>query len=220
MSDCVSSWESVFFDFDGVIAESAGVKADAFAALFAPYGPAVQESAVRYHLDNGGLPRREKLRHCFAAFAGTPADEAKLDEVGVAFFELVLDAVVEAPLVQGALETLQSLARMRTPAFVVSGTPTDELRQVVKRKGLDSFFVEVQGSPRAKPEIVAELVRRHRLRPERGLFIGDALADYRAARSAGLHFLGIVPVGTASVFPPETPCSPVVTLDIPGRFPA
>lgn len=206
------SWQAVFFDFDGVIADSTDVKIRAFAALFATYGHEVQQAVIRYHVDNGGMPRHEKIRHCYAVLAGHPLDEAGLEQAGRTFSHLVLDEVVAAPLISGALETLEELRLSGIPAFIVSGTPGDEMRLIVERKGLTPFFLEVHGSPQAKPVIVAEILARHGFRPDRCLFVGDALADYRAAQANGLHFLGIVPAGHTSIFPPGTPTSPTVTL--------
>lgn len=207
------SWQAVFFDFDGVIADSTQVKVRAFATLFAPYGVEVQEAVVRYHLDNGGIPRHEKLRHCFAAFAGQELTEAELEQAGRTFAALVVDEVVAAPLIDGARATLERLKRDNIPAFVVSGTPGDEMRLVVARKELSPYFAEVHGSPRTKPAIIIDILGRFGFSPGRCLFIGDAMADYRAAEAVGLRFLGIVPAGRPSIFPAHVPISPCLTLD-------
>lgn len=206
-----NEWQAVLFDFDGVIAASHEVKCAAFAALFAAHGPEVQQAVVRYHLDNGGLPRHLKLRHCREQIAGVAVDEAGLAELGERFAALVYEGVLAAPLLPG-VTTLRDLADRQVSAFVVSGTPAEEMRRVVAAKGLDPFFLEVHGSPRAKPEIIHDILARHRFTPDRCLFVGDALADYRAARATGLHFLGIVPAGMTSPFPEGTPCSAAVQL--------
>lgn len=205
------SWKAVFFDFDGVIADSTAVKVRAFAALFSPYGPEVQEAVVRYHLNNGGMPRHEKIRHCYEAYANRNLSEFELSDAGSTFSNLVLEEVIAAPLIPGALDTLQLLQQASIPAFVVSGTPGDEMRLIVQRKGLTSFFREVHGSPMVKPAIVSDILTRHDFTPGECLFIGDALADYRAAQANGLHFLGIVPQGAPSIFPANVPTSALVT---------
>jgi len=212
MNDSPLPWQAVFFDFDGVIADSTKVKVRAFAALFAAYGPAVQEAVIRYHLDNGGMPRHQKIRHCFATFAGHLPTDAELDRAGQTFSQLVLDEVIAAPLIPGALATLCQLQHAAIPAFVVSGTPGEEMRLIAWRKGLGSYFLEVHGSPLAKPALLADILNRYGYVPGQCLFIGDALADYRAAVATGLRFLGIVPEGRDSIFPREVPTSPVVTL--------
>jgi len=205
-------WQAVFFDFDGVIAASTEVKVRAFATLFAPYGPAVQEAVVRYHLANGGIPRWEKLRHCLETIAKQTTNDEELTRMGQAFADLVVDEVVAAPLIAGALPALEQLRASSVPAFVVSGTPEDEMRLIVERKGLQSWFIEVHGSPRPKAEIVRDILDRLFYTPDRCLFIGDALADYRAAQETGLHFLGIVPAGQVSIFPENVAIAATVTL--------
>jgi beta-phosphoglucomutase-like phosphatase (HAD superfamily) len=207
-----SSWQAIFFDFDGVIADSTAVKVRAFTTLFAPFGPEIQELVVRYHLENGGMPRLEKIRHCHAVFVGQPIDDTDLKRQGQAFSAMVRDEVVAASYIGGALATLLKLQLSKTPCFVVSGTPEEEMRDIVDRKGLSPYFREVHGSPRAKSAIVADIVRRYQLVPDQCLFIGDALADYRAALDTGLHFLGIVPEGTHSIFPATVPTSATVRL--------
>lgn len=207
-------WQAVFFDFDGVIVDAPEVKVRAFATLFAPYGQAVQEAVVRYHLENGGMPRHRKIRDCFEIFLGRSVDDRELDRIGTAFSGLVLEEVVAAPLVSGALSTLRQLREARIPAFVVSGTPHEEMGLIVARKGLQPYFLEVHGSPRAKPVIIREIIARHRYLPQRCLFIGDALADYRAALETGLHFLGITPAGQDSIFAQGVPTSESVTLTL------
>src|SRR6185369_7529737 len=140
---------AVLFDFDGVISESFDVKTRAFAQLFEGYGPEVVEKVVAHHLAHGGVSRFVKIRHYHQAFLGKELDEAKLDEWCRRFSDIVLDAVVAAPFVPGALELLEECHK-RYACFVVSGTPQEEMEQIVSRKGLGRYFVEIHGSPRTK----------------------------------------------------------------------
>lgn len=206
-------WQAVFFDFDGVIADSTKVKVEAFATMFAAYGPQIQTAVVRYHLANGGMPRHEKLRHCYTVLAQVPMGAHELAEAGSVFAELVLDKVVAAPLMPGVLTTLKRLQQTTTPTFIVSGTPTKEMRVIVARKQLSSYFQEVHGSPQAKSTIVADILHRYDFQAKRCLFVGDALADYRAAIENGVHFLGILSQGQKSIFPPGTPSTSQVDLE-------
>lgn len=196
--------KAIFFDFDGVIAESFDVKTRAFADLFAPYGPEIVDRVVAHHLANGGVSRFEKIRHYHRDLIGAPLDEEQVQEWCGRFSALVLDAVVAAPFVPGARELLEACHR-RYPCFVVSGTPQEEMELIVRRKGLEEFFVEVHGSPRTKTEIVRQLLAAHRLDPAGVLFLGDAMADYEAAAAAGTAFVGRVPPGHPSIFPAEVP---------------
>nr|WP_320013218.1 HAD-IA family hydrolase [uncultured Desulfobulbus sp.] len=210
-----TNWQAVLFDFDGVIADSTAVKVEAFHTLFTSFGSMIQEAVVNYHLDNGGMPRIEKIRHCYTQFVGRPISDAHLTLECEKFADMVREAVIASPLIPGALETLKSLKEQAIPCFVVSGTPHEEMNAIVEAKGLKEYFVEVHGSPRTKPVVVADILQRFTLFPSSCLFVGDALADYQAAQKHGLNFLGIVPAGKPSLFPAQTTTAPKVELPSP-----
>ena len=78
---------------------------------------------------------------------------------------------------------------MRPNVCVISGTPTEEMRLIVEKRGLTSCFKGVFGSPESKSHWCAALLAEHGYRPEETLFIGDAKSDYNAARENKLTFL-------------------------------
>ena len=55
--------KNIFFDFDGVIAESVSAKTDAFKELYLPYGGKIANEVVQYHIKHGGVSRFEKFRY-------------------------------------------------------------------------------------------------------------------------------------------------------------
>ena len=195
---------AIIFDFDGVIVESEEIKTRAFVAMYRAYGTAVVDAAVAHHRANGGISRRKKIRWCHRTQLGIELDQAALDELCRRFSNMVEDEVVACDWVAGAEEVLRTQYGRR-PLFIVSGTPQDELARIFARRDLDRWFVEVWGSPRGKPEIVADILARHRLEPRSVLFVGDAAADLRAARANGLRFIGRIGNGNPSPFPPGTP---------------
>ncbi|WP_051309342.1 HAD family hydrolase [Desulfogranum japonicum] len=207
-------WQAVFFDFDGVIARSVAVKTRAFRQLFSQYGEDICHQVVQYHLDNGGMPRSEKIRYYLTELLGQHPDEQEIDRIGQQFSQLVVDEVIQAPFIPGAMESLTSLQQQKIPAFVVSGTPHAEMNLIVEQKGLAPYFQEVHGSPRAKHVIVSEILEKYSFQPTASLFIGDAMADYKAAQRTGIQFLGIVPPDADNIFPKETTTSEKVQLEI------
>ncbi len=208
-------WQAVFFDFDGVIAESVQVKTAAFKQLFQRYGEEIVKEVIDFHLANGGMPRQQKLLYYYTELLKEEIDEQQLQELGDQFSALVIEKVIAAELIPGALESLQELKAQHIPAFVVSGTPHGEMQVVVKEKGLLNYFTEVHGSPRTKTEIVTNLLEEYGFLPFRCLFIGDALADLTAAQNTGTAFLGIQREGSTASFPQGTALSEKVTLNLP-----
>ena len=200
----MTAHHAFIFDFDGVLADSVEVKTRAFEALYAPHGPEVAAAVVLHHREHGGMPRREKFRHYEAELLGRPADEAKLDRLCAAFSALVLEGVVDAEEIPGALAFLQRW-HGRVPLFVNSATPDAELAVILRRRGLSRYFEAAYGSDRTKAENLAAILALGGFAPEKTLFFGDALSDYSAAQSCGTRFLGIAP----------RPDSPLVRLDPP-----
>lgn len=181
--------QAIVFDFDGVILESAEVKTDAFVELYAAHGPSVVDQVRAHHLANLGISRFKKFAWIAEHVLRAPLSDAESAALGVRFSDLALAKVLAAPFVPGAEAALAAAATRGLPMFVASGTPVDELRMIVERRGLAGWFREVHGAPREKPEVLRDVMARHALAPEAVLFIGDGMSDYKAARAAGTLFL-------------------------------
>lgn len=197
----IQDWQAIIFDFDGVIVESGDIKTQAFAELYRPYGEQVVSEVVRYHRLNGGMSRYLKFRYFQQHLLNNPpltmGEEEKLDQQ---FSQLVIDAVIASQAVAGA-EVLIQRAAETIPLFIASGTPENELKTIVERRGLSRYFTDVRGSPLSKQALIAEILTAHAFTPEHVLMIGDAMADYQGAISNGTAFLGRVKPGDDNPFP-------------------
>ena len=201
--------KAILFDFDGVIAESMDIKTDAFARLFGEFGPEIVKKVVAHHRAHGGVSRFEKILYYHREYVGKPINEAELAQWCGRFSDLVLEAVVSSPYVPGALELLESCHK-KYSCFIITGTPREEMEEILSRKGLKRFFVGIYGSPAAKPGIVKEIISSHKFDPKEIIYIGDAMTDYEAAKGAGIAFIGRVPEGKPNFFPPDV----VVVTDL------
>ncbi len=188
-SASTSAIRAVVFDFDGVILESAEVKTDAFVELYAEHGADVVAQVRAHHLANLGISRFKKFAWIAEHVLRGPLTEEASAALGVRFSDLALAKVLAAPFVPGAEDALAAVAALGLPMFVASGTPVDELRMIVERRGLGGWFREVHGAPREKPEVLRDLMARHALAPAQVLFIGDGMSDYKASRAAATLFL-------------------------------
>ena len=210
------NWEAVFFDFDGVILDSVDVKTKAFAKMFREYGPEVEIRVVEYHLNNGGGSRFDKFRYYYEEILNKPVNEEIIKSLSKQFSNLVVDGVLASPFISGAKESLKVLKKNSIPAYIVSGTPDNEIRLIIEKKGLNNYFKEVHGSPKKKWEICREIITKENYNPQNCLFIGDAMSDYEAAQKNGICFLGIVGNGEISPFSDGTSVSSVVALEYSG----
>lgn len=179
--------QAIFFDFDGVIVESADIKTEAFLELFKDH-PSIVPAVRTYHLNNMGVSRFRKFEWIYKNLLHKNITEQELTSLGNKFSKIVFDKVVAAPFVPGALELLRDIHAHCT-CIIASGTPEEELQQIVHARNLAPYFKEVCGTPRTKTQIVQELLGKYNLHPETCWFIGDANTDLEAARATGLTFI-------------------------------
>ncbi len=195
---------AILFDFDGVILDSAEIKAMAFAEIYQAEAPEKIAAAVDYQRYHGGVSRAEKFAHFERHLFGRSVDRARIDELSRMFTVIVLDKVLAAPFIPGAVALLEA-TRGRADLNVVSGTPEPELRGIVAARGLSHYFTEVIGAPTTKRDAFARILRDRDLPPSRALAIGDAITEHDAAAELGIAFLGVRPSSHDPGFPADIP---------------
>jgi phosphoglycolate phosphatase-like HAD superfamily hydrolase len=191
---------ALLLDFDGVILQSAELKSRAFAELYRDEGDARVAQVIDFVERNGGVTRRDKLAHIERRLFGRSPVEDEIDALAARFRERVFERVVASDFVPGA-QRLLALSQGRIAMHVISGTPHEELQQVVDRRALRKWFASVDGAPPDKRTTFSRLLARHGYRPEDTLAIGDAPTEYEAAVDLGIPFLAVVPRGARNRFP-------------------
>jgi phosphoglycolate phosphatase-like HAD superfamily hydrolase len=177
---------AVVFDFDGVILESADIKTQAFLELFSQY-PEHKSAILEHHLANVGVSRYRKFEWIYANLLGQVIKEEESQRLGQSFTDIAFEQILRCPFVSGAVECLEGLHDRLT--FIASGTPEDELRQIVRKRELTAYFHGVWGSPATKVAILERVMTDYGLVPGEVVFIGDGISDYEAARSTGVRFI-------------------------------
>ena len=183
-----SSIQAIAFDFDGVLAESVEVKTRAYTLLFNEEKEEAVSQFIDYHVKNGGISRFEKIKVFYRDILERPLAEKRFQELVLRFSKLVIDEVVVAPWVEGGQEFL-SQNEKKYKFFIVSGTPEDELIEIVHRRKMDHFFDSVRGSPKDKVTLLREIMEEYNLKPENMVFVGDAETDWQAAQKLKIPFL-------------------------------
>lgn len=179
----------VVFDCDGILLESVDVKTKAFGQTVAEHGSKAVTRLINYHMEHGGVSRYKKFEWFYTEVLGRKITEHELQTLAEHFKQLAFDGVMNAPMVQGAMEALESL-HGRIPLFVVSGTPHEELVQVLNGRNLDRFFQGVYGSPPGKADLLRRIIKQQGVTPKEILMVGDSTTDLAAAEECGTFFYG------------------------------
>jgi phosphoglycolate phosphatase len=191
---------AILFDFDGVIVDSARLKTQAYAKIYADEDPAKVAQAMRHQQLNGGITRRATLAHFERSFFGRSGDADSVERLAIRYSKIVFDPVVACPFIAGA-QTLLSRAMGRVDMYLISGTPHEELLEIVRARGLGRFFKSMHGAPTGKPEAFKRILEKGRYQPEQTLAVGDSITEYDAAVGLGIPFLGIVAPDSERFFP-------------------
>lgn len=183
----ISDKKIIFWDFDGVIKDSVGVKTEAFLSLFPTANPGVINKIRSHHESHGGMSRFEKIP-IYISFSGEIPTPSRVLELSEQFSKLVMSGVIESPWVGDAEDFLLKYAK--TFHFVlVTATPHLEIKIILKRLNIDHCFQEVYGSPNEKSSAIASVLSRTGVRPEFALMIGDSEVDLKAAAANNVPFL-------------------------------
>ena len=177
----------LLFDFDGVLAESVDIKTEAFRKMYLSHGDEFAQRVVDFHEANGGVSRYEKFKIINGEWLGEEITPQKIDELANIFSDLVVDGVVNADEVTGAKEFLDSSSQYIK--FIITGTPTTEIKPILKKRGMDHYFKEAFGSPEKKGYWAQHILKTENISPDECVFIGDALADFNAATENNIDFI-------------------------------
>ncbi len=180
--------KNILFDFDGVIADSVNVKTEAFYNMYLPFGKEIAEKVKEHHINNGGMSRFKKFAYYHKSFLNEDINEDKIKKLADEFSRLVLNGVINSPLIPGILDFLED-NYLKMKFWIITGTPTDEIKIILDRKNLTKYFIDSFGSPKLKSELTKFILLNNNLSENETIFIGDALADYEAAVSNNIGFI-------------------------------
>lgn len=179
--------KNIFFDFDGVIAESVSAKTEAFKEMYLTYGEGIAAKVIKYHKLHGGVSRFEKFKYFHKKFLNEEISADKIDELATQFSNLVLDKVINSKEVLGANYFLKKYYK-KFQFWIITGTPTNEMKIIAEKRGLSNYFLGFHGSPNNKRYWIEYLIKKHNLNRNETIFLGDASTDMDAANFAKTHF--------------------------------
>jgi len=179
--------KAIIFDFDGVLVESAHIKTEAFRKLFS-HRPDKSDEIVEYHLRNAGISRYVKFKNIYENILHEPYSEETGVKLGKELSMIVIDEIKKAAFVRGA-EDFLGIFYHEYSFFIASGTPQDELNEIVRHKKIDKYFKGIFGTPATKTQIINYILTENRWEKGDVVFVGDAESDLRAAEESGIHFI-------------------------------
>ncbi len=182
------SFDSILFDFDGVLMDSEPVHFACWREVLLPLGVSLEWD---YYLDHGiGIDDKLMLQR----LAGEERDWRELWARYPAKKELFRSRMLDAPpFPEGLAALLEDLAVAYRLA-IVSSSSSSEIEPLVERAGLRRYFATIVGGDsvtRHKPAPEPYLLAAERLQARTPLVIEDSAAGAAAGRAAGFTVLEI-----------------------------
>ncbi|ATQ68128.1 MULTISPECIES: HAD family hydrolase [Methylosinus] len=176
----------VVLDCDGVLLDSNSMKTEGFAAVLSAYPAPVVERFLAFQRTAFGMSRYHLVGAFFTDYLMRAPADGEADEILSAFGRYCTENYPRQPFTDGAQDALTRLAAHGVPMFVVSGSDQQELRGVLEARGLARFFTDILGSPTSKADNLEKVLAA--CPAKRHVFVGDAQADYLAARKHDCDF--------------------------------
>ena len=168
--------------------ESVHIKTQAFYELYKQYGKEIAKKVVTHHKSNGGLSRFEKFPYYHKTFLNIDLSKHEIENLSNEFSNIVIDSVVNADEVHGAMWFLKKY-QYHCKYWIVSATPTKEINEIAEKREMADIFIKIYGSPEKKIVIVNNIINNNNLIHSETLFLGDAMGDFKAAQENKIDFI-------------------------------
>jgi beta-phosphoglucomutase len=185
------AFDSILFDFDGVLADTEPVHCACWAEVLAPHGITLKWEAYRKRFM--GIDDREMLR-MLAAEAGPQLSWEELWKLYPAKKDRFREWVTAAPPFDAALRAFLEDLDGRYVLAVVSSSSCSEIEPMLEAGGLRRFFRTVVGGEnvkRHKPAPDPYLLAAERLGLRTPLVVEDSEAGLASGRAAGFEVLAV-----------------------------
>lgn len=170
------------FDFDGTIAETNLLKSDAFSFAAKQFGSDIEKWFVKYHKENGGVTRQEKIRKLCQKVGN---EDIYSHCLGL-YEEYLAEHWLTCPLVRGVRSYLEGLDSVN---IILSGGAKVEIEDYLAANGLSPYFEEVYGNPVDKVVNLEAIKSKYIHHNTDILFYGDSKLDFELASSINAEFI-------------------------------
>jgi HAD superfamily hydrolase (TIGR01549 family) len=182
--------KNILWDFDGVILDSMKIKGDGFVELFKEYDKKDIKKLEKYHYDNGGVSRFEKIRYFFYKILQKNITEDEINNLANEFAKIIENRVFDKTnLIDDSLDFIK-INYQKYNFHIVSGAEHSELNNLCRYFDLDRYFISIEGSPTKKNILVKNVLEKYKYKNDETILIGDAITDYDAAITNGIIFYG------------------------------
>ena len=186
-----NDFEVILWDFDGVIIDSNSVREFGFREVLKDFDTEQVEKLIDFHNANGGWSRYVKFRYFYEEILKRPITDSKVQELANRFSSIMIESLPNPKLlIEETVRFIQVMYSQGKKMHIVSGSDGKELRSLCEQLELSKYFLSINGSPTAKPDLVRSIIDDTNISSSQYCLIGDAVNDYDAANQNEIQFFG------------------------------
>ncbi len=190
---CFDQYEVIIFDCDGVILDSNTMKLSAMRETLqmSDFPNSLIDTAIIAFKNNFGKTRTFHVHYFVDTLLKLKGKESQILQENILshYTQAVEEAYLQVPICEGFLSILEGLEKQTL--YIASGSEQEQLIRIFKKRHLSSYFKSILGSPESKTNNVRHIIKQHKA--QKILFIGDAVADFEAARHNKIDFTFYAP---------------------------
>lgn len=186
MNYLLSSYDSYFFDCDGVILDSNKIKSDVFYEYGLQYGADFANNFLAYHKNHGGISRFVKFEHFYKEILKRSYSKSDISSALKYYQFETMEKLLRCDYIKG-FENFITRLDVEPLKFVISGGAEKDLLDIFNHKKIASHFNEIKGSPVDKYQHMESLIQRYST--GKRLFLGDSKLDYEVAIKFNCDFV-------------------------------
>ncbi len=186
----LDKFNTIIFDFDGVILNSMDIKGNGLRKIFREYPKGKVEKLVAFHHENGGVSRYAKIRYFFEELLEERVTEEEVLKYAEEFSkQMKVELDNEDYLIEDTVNFIKK-HHGDYHFHIASGADEKELQYICDRLKLTPYFKTIEGSPTVKEELVEGILTGYQYDKKTTLLIGDSKNDYEAAKENRIRFAG------------------------------
>jgi len=182
--------KNILFDFDGVILDSMKIKGDGFVELFKGYDEKYLKKLEKYHYENGGVSRFDKIRYFYDEILKQDISKDGIISLANKFAIIINKKLFDRDnLIVDSVDFIKKNYK-KYNFHIVSGAEHNELNELCRYFEIEKYFLTIEGSPTKKDILIKDILVKYNYKKAETILIGDAMTDYNASVKNDIDFCG------------------------------